>query len=342
MGGVFIQSRVSVRGCSFKPSSELSLIGIEIKREGAYDITIKEAKVQFDLFSLFKPGSLKLILKEARVFVNTPNKGIRELSGYLKLRSGGAAVFGYAEVKDAKLDLNTQDSRAKAALSCGINILGQSADYLNLKLAELKLSAVQLEDAFLELKQGLGRGTLNLSKVKYDKLNITDIKGAIKLEGKTLFLSSLSARALDGDLQGDFNCEMDKGIQFIATLKFIGLDIEQFVRDFNLREKFNMTGRLKGELVIGGSAWRIAMLKGDFFTLEPGGMLVIKDTKFLENMARRTRQPLDLLVESFKNYGYNVGLMTLGIEESNIIFKMTLEGEAGKRNLSVVLHDFDL
>jgi hypothetical protein len=59
-------------------------------------------------------------------------------------------------------------------------------------------------------------------------------------------------------------------------------------------------------------------------------------------MAEATSQPLSLLVENFKNYRYNIGQVGLGAEGSNVILNISLEGEAGKRQLSVVFHDFKL
>jgi hypothetical protein len=342
LGNIFVQSQVSVQGCSFRPHAELRLFGIEILRKGNYDIKIKEASVKYDLFTLLKAGSLKLTLKEASIFVNTPKKGIRDLAGYLKLGSGRRPIFGYVRVSDFSLDLNTQDTSAKAVLSSQINISTQSVDYLDFRLGNLNMSGVQLEDASFKLEPESGQGNFNLSRIKYDKLSITDIKGALKLEGKELLLSGVQAKALGGDLRGDLTLKIDKEAQYMARLECLGLDIERFVQDFNLREKFDMTGRLKGELRLEGKASHFEILKGDFSILEPGGTLIIKDTKFLENMAHSTKQPLELLVESFKNYGYNMGLITLGIEESSIILKVDLEGNTGKRNLSVALHNVKL
>jgi hypothetical protein len=342
LGNIFIQSRVLVQGCSFKPGGELRLLGITIKKLGIYEVKIKEASVQYDLFSLFKPGSLKLILKEVSIFLNTPENGVRELPDYLRLGLGGRPLFGKVSVSDFSLDLNTHDLKVKASLSSAIDILGQSVDYLDLKLDNFKLSGVQFEDAYFELKPGSVQGNFNLARIKYDKLNITDIKGAFKLEGKLLSLSRVSARAFGGDLLGELSSTIDEEVQYAARLECRGLDIEKFIQDFNLQEKFDMTGRLSGELKLEGRALRLGMVRGDFSALEPGGTLVIKDTKFLEDMAQRTKQPLDLLVESFRNYGYNMGVVAIGIEESNIILKIALEGQAGKRNLSVVLHNFNL
>jgi hypothetical protein len=71
-------------------------------------------------------------------------------------------------------------------------------------------------------------------------------------------------------------------------------------------------------------------------------MLTITDDKFLNNVAKSSGQSLDILVESFKNYHYNTGVMKLSLERGDIVFDIALEGEAGKRNLSIVLHDFKL
>jgi len=48
------------------------------------------------------------------------------------------------------------------------------------------------------------------------------------------------------------------------------------------------------------------------------------------------------MVENFKNYRYNTGLLSLGLEDNNVILKLALEGNAGKRNLEVIFHDFKL
>jgi hypothetical protein len=71
-------------------------------------------------------------------------------------------------------------------------------------------------------------------------------------------------------------------------------------------------------------------------------MLTIKDSGYLENMARSSGQSLDILVESLKNYHYNSGVAKLSLERNNFIFDIFLEGETGKRNLKVTLHDFNL
>jgi hypothetical protein len=69
-------------------------------------------------------------------------------------------------------------------------------------------------------------------------------------------------------------------------------------------------------------------------------MMVVKDETMLKNMARAADQPLDILMESFKDYHYNTGVMKLGLARDDLNLDIILDGEKGKRNLSVTLHDF--
>ena len=103
-----------------------------------------------------------------------------------------------------------------------------------------------------------------------------------------------------------------------------------------------MTGRLNGDLVFENRGTEISILNGKLSNLGSGGMLIIKDTKFLENMARNTGQSTDLLVENFKNYHYNIGSIKLFLENNNLALDTALDGETGKRDINIVLHDFKL
>jgi len=178
--------------------------------------------------------------------------------------------------------------------------------------------------------------------MKYDKLNISAIKSAVRLLGKELFLDGVSACALDGDIGGNLKFRIALDIDYGADLKFTNLDIARFINDFDLKEKFEMTGRLGGDLTLKGKGTDIEILNGRLSSLESGGMLMIKDTKFLENMARNINQSLDLLVENFKNYHYNIATIKLFLDKSNLIIDAALDGETGKRNLNIVLHGFRL
>ncbi len=342
LGKVFLQSEVSVGSCVFEPTRLLGLLDIEIKRSGVYDIKVKGATFEYNLFSILKAASRKLSLQAVRVQVSTPQQGIANFAGYFNLDSSHGAPVGDVEISGLTLDLNTADLTAQVTLSAKLDLISQSLRYLDLKIDTLGGFGLQLENAALQFGPESGAGNLSIAQIKYDKLSITDINSGVMLRDKTLLLSGISALTLGGDIQGDLEVVMEKDARYAANLKCATLDIARLAQDFDWRDKFEMTGKLSGELKIRGKGAKIEMLSGNFSTLTPGGTLVIMDTKFLENMARNTQQPLDLLVENFKNYRYNTGLLSLGIEDNNIILKVALEGEAGKRNLNVILHDFKL
>jgi hypothetical protein len=87
-----------------------------------------------------------------------------------------------------------------------------------------------------------------------------------------------------------------------------------------------------------GGSFRI--LDGAFAAREPGGKLIIKDKQFLERLAASTNQSLNMIVENFRDYHYNTGIIKAGIDQGNIVLNAELEGQAGKRSLGIVLHDF--
>jgi len=134
--------------------------------------------------------------------------------------------------------------------------------------------------------------------------------------------------------------ECDDGVKRQSDETLPTVNLEKFINDFELDEKFQMTGVLSGHLVLNGNGGDINILNGDFFMAEKGGTLIIKDTRFLENIARSSDQSFEILVESFKNYHYNNGKIKILLKQEKLILDMVLDGEAGKRDLNITLHNF--
>lgn len=340
LGSVFVQSRVSISKCALWPLNRLGLSGIEISRQGAYDIKVKEAFLEYNPLELFKPPFLRLTLKDTGVYLNAPQKKISEIPGYFNIAQKGPQILKSVDISGLSLDITTQDLSLKANASLALNLARQAFDSLNFNVGFFKMFGAQMENASLQLKDASGEGNFVIPQFKYDKLIVSDIKGRIKLAAMSLSLYDVSAKILEGDIAGRLDLKAGKELQYLLDLNCFGLNIERFINDFNLREKFSMTGRLSGGLRLQGRGSHIEILGGNFSALPSGGTLVINNTVFLENMARDTRQPVNLLVESFKNYTYNTGLMSLDLKDNDIVFKAGLEGEAGRRELSVVVHDF--
>jgi hypothetical protein len=93
-------------------------------------------------------------------------------------------------------------------------------------------------------------------------------------------------------------------------------------------------------MTVTGRGADIHILDGDFSAVDPGGLLEIKNEEFLKNIARNSQQPLDIVIASFKDYHYNVGALRVALEKSDLVFDAALDGETGKRNINITLHDF--
>ena len=339
---IFKDSEVSIGSSYSNPIKQLSLFDVSIKKKQAYDFLIKEAKVEYSLFSIFKGEILKFSLKDANIYFNLPQKSIAEFSQYFNLGSKSVFLIKSLEFSNFNLDLKAKDFNISAVLSLQMNLMEGIAEYLDIKIDSLGIQGFNLNGVTLKTGQGLSDGHFGISQMKYDKLNISEIKSQAKLSGKELFLEGLSAKALDGNIGGNLKFKIDQDFSYAAILSITNLDIARFINDFDLKEKFEMTGRLNGDLTFKGKGPDIKILNGKLFSLEPGGMLIIKDTKFLENVARNSNQSLDLLVGNFNNYHYNIGTIKLFLENNNLVLDIALNGETGKRDINIVLHDFKL
>ncbi len=339
---VFKGSDVSIGSCRLNLAKQLSFFDVSIKNKPAYDFLVKQARAEYSLSSIFKGEILKFSLKAAKIAINLPQKNIAEFSQYLNLSPKSAFLVKSLELSDFNLDLKAKNFNVSGVVSCRVNPIGQIMDYLDIKIDALGIQGLNLSNLSLQAAQGSSQGSFRIDRMKYNKLTISEIKSQARLSGKELSLSGASAQALDGNIAGSLKLKIDKNASYGAVLKFTNLDIARFIDDFQLQEKFEMTGRLSGNLTLQGKNAEIEILNGEFSTLESGGMLIVKDTKFLENMARNTNQSLDLLVENFKNYHYNIGIIKLSLDNNNLMLGAALDGETGKRNINIVLHDFRL
>lgn len=340
---IFVNSTVLIRDYSLKPAHQLSLFDIQIKNEPIYSIKVKETTVQYNLSSLLKGSILKFYLKDAAATVSLPERNIAGVSRYLSLNSASRPIFRIKDLEfsNLNLNLNSKELRLQVELSAEFSLPKQLLNYLSLKIDSLDSQDFHLKDAFLNVSQNQSGGSLSIHQIQYNKLNIDQLKSQARLKDKLLFLDDLSAQVFSGMIQGDLNIVLDGNSGYLMNLKFINLDTEAFVEDFNLNEKVKMSGKLAGQLTLQGKGLDFQVINGDFSDVA-GGILTIKDTKFLENVARSSQQPLDLLVESFKDYHYNKAVMRLYLEEGDLNLNIAMDSEAGKRNLSITVHDFKL
>ena len=256
----------------------------------------------------FKPGSIS--------FYNIEVK--KDKSYDISIKELGIAY-------DLRALLNKNITRVSFSdVSAGINPLKTfSADRINI----LNLNPDSAE--------------LYIPRINYDNLKTGEIKSSVNFRDTAISMSPLFVNFLGGNITGELNILiLSEGIvKYDFNLKALDLNIRSFVEDFKLVDKFEMTGNLEGAMSLEGSGPALNELNGTFFTDRNGGILIIKDTRFLENIAKNSKQPLDIIVESFKNYNYNSGILKLYLSNGSIFMNISLNGETGRRDFTVVLHE---
>lgn len=340
---IFRRSTVVIKGCTFKPFHQLWLKGIEIRGTPDYDIKAKEIKIGFSIFSLFQGKITTLSLSGPEVTVDLPGDNLSEFGKLLNLDSGKSSFMADSLVlSDLNLNLRFKDLEAKANISTELNLKKQLINSLALNLEYLTTPQWYLANASLKAAQMLPLDYLDIGQVKFGKVAIEKINAKARLEEGNLLLDALSADFLGGKVEGNLAFKTGAGFKYTAGLNFKSLDGDIFVNELNLGEKFNLNGKLSGTLSIKGSAGGIEAINGDFRADDPGGVLIIKDEQYLREVARNSSQPFQILLESFKNYRYNEGAMSLHLDEGNLVMDIVLNGPSGKFNLKVIIHDFKL
>ncbi len=268
---MFPGSKISLRGCIFRPFSNLNFSEIKIQKEKDYELKIKDFGFNYSLGTFVKRD--------------------------------------------------------------GLNITIGKLDY------SFVMAGFQANDISLKLEKDFAHLELFVRQLKYNKVDLNDLKGMLRIDNNTLSSEYLSARIWDGQIKAGLNAKLDNLREYVVDLKLSGLNVERLINDFDLAERFQMSGTINGPINLKGSGNSVSILEGNLSAGSEGGKLIIKDNNFMQGMAQKTGQSLDLIVESFKDYHYNTGIIKLSLEQGNIILNVDLDGETGKRNLEIRLHN---
>ncbi|MCX5687407.1 MAG: YdbH domain-containing protein [Candidatus Omnitrophica bacterium] len=317
---------------------------IKIKPGAGYDFRIKEARIYYDLESLFNKKIEKVLLNDVFVKANIDKDNLSGIFPFpVQVLSENNNKFSIVkfEAVNVYLDVIKDDIKIKVKISAQLDMPEKKIDYIKLNIESLYTNLFQVEGIVLNAVEGQDTGEFYIRSIRYDQLKVGDIIGKSELKGKLLRISPLLVSLLGGNVKGEFNITLDQDMVYNLSLNMQGMEIKRFVDEMKFNEKFNMTGRLGGAFYISGKGQDIKDIKGDFNTDAPGGVFIIKDKTFLENVAKQSNQSLDIIVESFKNYNYNNGIITIGMESGNLAMNLQLDGKTGKRSLTMVLHDFN-
>jgi len=183
-------------------------------------------------------------------------------------------------------------------------------------------------------------GVLLIDKIRWGNLVIYKIKSIVRMDKQKVFFKPLSGQMLNGLIDGDINVTIEKEPEYTARFNFKNLDLADFANAFNLNERAQIQGLLNGSLVLNGRGKNFKILNGHFSSGRQGGNVIIKDTQSLKHFVTQSNQSAELLMESLKNYHYNVGDIELSMDQGTVVLEIALNGETGKRNFQIRLHNF--
>jgi hypothetical protein len=341
---IFPESSISLLGCSFHLIG-ISFSGLRIEAIPQYDFEIRELKVVYipGLLRKGKGSILEIYIGPSQIRLNMAEESIfnfwEKVNLDISSQRRKVIPVGYLVLRDLGLSLRAKDFAMEAELNLEISpsqkkIVSSESTIHLIKLGEIKIESVQI------LKQKSSKLKLFIKKANLGKIELKETEAFPEMKGDVLILESLNSAILDGRLSGNLKFQLARLLRYAGELKFKDIDLGKIINKFNLEEKISFVGRADGRIVIEGEGRDLSLLEGSFELAETGGSLSVRDTRFLKNLAEGTDQPLDILVEGLKDYHYNSGKLKLKLEEDTLILKINLDGEEGKREFMVRIHNF--
>lgn len=336
----FIGSTVTIGDCSVNLLQGVSLSNIEIVKKPDYELIIKYLSIKYSFGSLINRSISRVSLGNVKIYVNLPKVNPEKLKAYYRLSSHPPLfLINSLELSGFDLDINLKDLKLNGNISLGMDMKHQLIDSCRVHIGLLRSGGMELRNISLEQPHYSSSCVLRADTLKFDKLHVKNMSGYVLLKDNSLFIDSLSADILGGNLRAKLGVVLNKGLNYFMNLEFKRLDLDILTNEFNLRQKADMSGKLDGVVLLKGSLKHVEILDGDFSALAPGGNINIKDERFLANIADSSGQPKDIIMESLKNYRYNNGIMKLSFDKEIVMLNVGLDGNAGKRNFNIFLHD---
>ena len=228
-----------------------------------------------------KPILLSVTQKELhKVFKESSIAGLKITTSYIE--------FHGIEIRESgSYDLKIKEVRIYYSLRSIFKKGIERIEGFKFNIASFKTNLFEIEGIILNAAQNQDAGEFYIKAINYNKLKIGDVVGKSGLKGNILNINPILVSFLGGSVKGKFNITLDQNINYDLRLSSQGLEIKRLVDDMKFNEKFDMTGRLDGEFSLSGKGQEIKDIKGYFRADANGGVLVINDKTFLENIAKQ-------------------------------------------------------
>ncbi len=334
----FPESTVAIEGCVLKPDS-LGLTGITIENKKAYTIVVQKAAARFSPLSLIEGAVAEVEIRGIDLDIRAPQKRSIDLLPLIRL-SPGKSLFAVGRVRLSGVNarIAAKDLEAKASFSIDLDPSAQTISAFEMRLDSFRGYNLAINAADLSMRQKTENGRLTIREICYNnKLTVTDIGSGVALKKEILLLNGLSAEALGGRISGEAKLKLDKNLDYLVNLSVRGISLDRVTGDLELEKRVQMSGSLNGAVGLRGQAQAIRFLNADLSVAAPGGALIITDAGFLDTIAKGSRQYLDAVTESFKDYHYAEGTARAHKEGEDYVLEVMLDGAQGKRNFKITV-----
>ncbi len=332
----FSLDAVSIENIEFKRFNEICLRGIKVEKKELFSFNAQKIQLRLNLFDPVMGKRFKVSVQSAALDFKRPHQTFTSYMSKNLSQEPSDVMFSEIECLDFDLNVQFKDLQVAGKFSAAVDLTQQTVNSLHLNFDTLKYRALNFENVLLWATRSNNRGEFTAVKILYDKVAVTKMNSSVRFENKDLIFYDLSAKVFDGNIKGDAVLRLAVVPEYQARLQFSGLDISRFVEDFELKNKFMMTGKAIGNIQLQGQGMVIKVLGGEFMTDSVGGRLIIKDVSFLDKMPYRSS--VDGLVESVQDYYYHTGSAKLSLQDQGLVADIHLEGEQGKRDFNIMLH----
>lgn len=297
---------ISIQSVGFPRFNEVCFLDVAVQKNGVFSIKLKKVTMRLRLKSNISSGLSRNVF------------------------------LPQVECIDADVKITDKNVKLAGLFSFNVDFFEQKIYTLYLNISSFEYQTFHLENALLWAVRGNERGNFTVDKMTYGKASVTQAQSFVRFENQDLLFDDLSAKFLGGQIRGSIVVKPDVLPQYQAKLQLKGLDLSRFVEDFELANKFTITGKLGGNIVLQGEGAVVKVLGGDLFADAFGGRLMIKDVSFLDHIAYRAS--LDTVVESLQDYYYNTGSVNLSLHDGDLLADIHLDGKQGKRDFNIILH----
>ncbi len=336
----FPDSVVTVAGCEFS-LTQLAFSGIEIKKAHSHDFKVSRLVVEFEMLALLHGKVHAISVDEGQINIDLVKQTVLNLPKvFLPKGSSPKSPFAIEKISLNHLQFNihTKDLKADFSVSLDFAMDKQILHAIEIQLNSLEFQDLVLKNALLKVTEQ-EPGNFHMDSFQYNKLKVTNLGSRVILDQEKLVFPNLSGTTLNGKISGELVLGNNPLIDYKFNIHVENLDVQVFIHEFEFEKTFTMPGLMSGDVALAGKGPGVKILSGNISLGEKGGVLVIKDTRFLETVAKNSNLPPDLVVDSFKNYNYNTGIVALSLDQGNVGVEISLDGKAGKQKFNFIFHD---